>query len=67
MPPLNAAVAAPAALGFLYHGHINTPVWLPARAVRCLPCNGVVLFDDGGELLPVSSGVTVTVAARLSG
>jgi len=28
-----------------------------------LPCNGVVLFDDGGELLPVSSSVTVTLAA----
>ncbi len=30
---------------------------------RSLLCNGVVLFDDGGELLPVSSGVTVTAAA----
>ena len=28
-----------------------------------LLCNGVVLFDDGGELLPVSSSVTVTLAA----
>jgi hypothetical protein len=28
-----------------------------------LLCNGVVLFDDGGELLPMSSGVTVMVAA----
>ena len=41
-----------------------------ARAVASHPeqgwsllCNGVVLFDDGGELLPVSSGVTVAVAA----
>jgi hypothetical protein len=41
-----------------------------ARAVVSHPeqgwsllCNGVVLFDDGGELLPASSGVTVTVAA----
>jgi hypothetical protein len=28
-----------------------------------LLCNGVVLFDDGGELPPVPSSVTVTVAA----
>lgn len=28
-----------------------------------LLCNGVVLFDDGGELLPASSGITVTAAA----
>jgi hypothetical protein len=28
-----------------------------------LLCNGVVLFDDGGELLPASCGVTVSVAA----
>jgi hypothetical protein len=28
-----------------------------------LLCNGVVLFDDGGELLPGSSAVGVTVAA----
>ena len=41
-----------------------------ARAVASHPeqgwtllCNGIVLFDDGGELLPVSSGVTVAVAA----
>ena len=41
-----------------------------ARAVASHPeqgwsllCNGVVLFDDGGELLPVSSSVTVTLAA----
>ena len=41
-----------------------------ARAVASHPeqgwsllCNGVVQFDDGGELLPESSGVTVTVAA----
>jgi len=41
-----------------------------ARAVASHPeqgwsllCNGVVLFDDGGELLPAPSGVTVTVAA----
>jgi len=41
-----------------------------ARAVASHPeqgwsllCNGVVLFDDGGELLPVSSGVAVTAAA----
>lgn len=41
-----------------------------ARAVASHPeqgwsllCNGVVLFDDGGELLPASSGATVTVTA----
>jgi hypothetical protein len=41
-----------------------------ARAVASHPeqgwsllCNGVVLFDDGGELLPASSGVTISVAA----
>lgn len=41
-----------------------------ARAVASHPeqgwsllCNGVVLFDDGGKLLPESSGVSVTVAA----
>ena len=41
-----------------------------ARAVASHPeqgwsllCNGVVLFDDGGELLPAPSSVTVTVAA----
>ena len=41
-----------------------------ARAVASHPeqgwsllCNGVVLFDDGGELLPVSSSLTVTLAA----
>ena len=41
-----------------------------ARAVASHPeqgwtllCNGIVLFDDGGELLPVSSSVTVTLAA----
>jgi hypothetical protein len=28
-----------------------------------LLCNGVVLFDDGGELLPASSSVTVAMAA----
>ena len=28
-----------------------------------LLCNGVVLFDDGGEVLPASSGPTVAVAA----
>jgi hypothetical protein len=28
-----------------------------------LLCNGVVLFDDGGELQPASSIVTVTAAA----
>jgi hypothetical protein len=41
-----------------------------ARAVVSHPeqgwsllCNGVVLFDDGGELLPASSGLTVAMAA----
>lgn len=41
-----------------------------ARAVASHPeqgwsllCNGVVLFDDGGELLPASSRLTVSVAA----
>ena len=41
-----------------------------ARAVASHPeqgwsllCNGVVLFDDGGELLPASSRLTVPVAA----
>lgn len=41
-----------------------------ARAVVIHPeqgwsllCNGVVLFDDGGELLPASSAMTVTAAA----
>lgn len=41
-----------------------------ARAVVSHPeqgwsllCNGVVLFDDGAELLPVSSSATVTAAA----
>jgi len=28
-----------------------------------LLCNGVVLFDDGGELLPVPSGAAVSAAA----
>jgi len=28
-----------------------------------LLCNGVVLFDDGGELLPVPSSATVSAAA----
>jgi hypothetical protein len=28
-----------------------------------LLCNGVVLFDDGGEVLTASSGPTVAVAA----
>ena len=28
-----------------------------------LLCNGVLLFDDGGELLPVPSGVAVAAAA----
>lgn len=28
-----------------------------------LLCNGVLLFDDGGELLPMSSSVAVPVAA----
>lgn len=28
-----------------------------------LLCNGVVLFDDGGELLPASSSATVLAAA----
>ena len=28
-----------------------------------LLCNGVLLLDDGGELLPVPSGVVVTAAA----
>ena len=32
-----------------------------------LLCNGVALFDDGGELLPASSGITVTEARRLGG
>lgn len=46
------------------------PDRLAARAISSYPekgwnllCNGVVLFDDGGQLLPVSSGVAVTVAA----
>ena len=30
---------------------------------RSLLCNGVLLFDDGGELLPVSSTVAAAVAA----
>ena len=41
-----------------------------ARAVASHPeqgwsllCNGVVLFDDGGELIPVSSTAAVAVAA----
>ena len=41
-----------------------------ARAVAGHPeqgwsllCNGVVLFDDGGELLPASCGATATAAA----
>ena len=46
------------------------PDRIAARAVASHPeqgwsllCNGVVLFDDGGELLPMSSGVTATAAA----
>jgi hypothetical protein len=41
-----------------------------ARAVASHPeqgwsllCNGVVLFDDGGELLPASVGLTARAAA----
>jgi hypothetical protein len=41
-----------------------------ARAVASHPeqgwsllCNGVVLFDDGGELLPASSRITAIAAA----
>ncbi|MBV9452425.1 MAG: hypothetical protein JO345_41720 [Streptosporangiaceae bacterium] len=28
-----------------------------------LPCTGLVLFDDGGELLPASRRIIVTAAA----
>jgi hypothetical protein len=59
VPPVNAVVAAPGALGFLHQGRVNTPAWPAGRAMRCLLGNGAVLFDDGEELPPLSSGVTV--------
>ena len=44
------------------HGAARTVASHPEQGWSLL-CNGVVLFDDGGELLPVSSTHGVTMFA----